>query len=170
MNISVTGMMGTGKSTVARILASRLDMEYCDIDSLIIENAGRDIVSIFRDKGEPYFRLLEKTAIAEVSKKNNLVISTGGGTVLDPQNMENLEKNGIIVCLTASADKIYARLKEDDSRPLLKVTDPEKEIEKILGSRADSYTRCDLMIDTTDISADTAADSIIDYIKSIRQD
>ena len=102
MNIVLTGMMGTGKTVVGKKLAQKLNMKYISTDEIIEKDAGMSIPKIFKRKGEPYFRNVETKAVKCVALLDNFVIDTGGGVVQRSENMEELERNGVIICLTAS--------------------------------------------------------------------
>jgi shikimate kinase len=161
MNLVLTGFMGTGKSAVGMIIAKKLGWHFFDIDQIIEEEVGVKIPEIFAKKGEPYFREVETKAIKLISMLDESVISCGGGVVLKEENMDELEKNGVIVCLTASVAKIIERTK-GVNRPLLNVKNPGEKIREMLKKREPFYKRCRLMIDTTEFSAEDIADQIID--------
>src|ERR1017187_5814911 len=101
MNIVLTGFMGTGKTAVGRHLAAELHAQFVDVDSTITKKAGRSIQDIFGHEGETIFRKYETDVIQELSSQDKTVIATGGGALMDPANRENLERNGILVCLKA---------------------------------------------------------------------
>jgi len=109
-NIVLVGLMGAGKSTVAQILAKKLRKKVFSTDDIIVEREGRPITEIFRDSGEPHFRKVEKVVVAEVAGKKGVIIDCGGGVVLDPENVSNLKKGGIVFYLAASAEVIFARI------------------------------------------------------------
>ena len=119
-NIYLVGFMGSGKSTVGRILAERLNMEFVDVDKLIEENEGMKIKDIFDQKGENFFRELERKQIEEITKKEGLVVSTGGGLGANLDNMSLMKSTGDVVWLDVSLSIILDRIKDDQSRPLLK--------------------------------------------------
>ena len=149
-NIVLVGFMGTGKTKVGKELASQLGMKYLSVDELIEEREGRTINEIFSDSGEEYFRKVEKEIVREVSEGIDQVLDPGGGVVLDAENMENLSRKGIIICLWASPGAIHERTKDEDHRPLLNVEDPEKRIVEMLERRRPFYEKADVHIDTTD--------------------
>jgi shikimate kinase len=161
MNVVLTGFMGTGKSAVSRLLSKKLDWELIDADVEIEKAAGMKISDIFATKGEPYFRSLETEVINKLSQKNEVVISCGGGVVLKPENMDALEKNGFVVCLTATPETIYERTKHTKDRPLLNVPDPIAKIKDLLEKRATFYKRCHLTIDTTHLSIEEVVEEIL---------
>ncbi|MEW6087484.1 MAG: shikimate kinase [bacterium] len=168
MNIVLIGFMATGKTILGKILAKKLNMEFIDTDFLIEKNEGKRISKIFKEKGEEYFRNVEKNIIKKASKKNNIVISTGGGAVLLPENMERLKKKGIIICLKTSPEIILERIKQQKgTRPLLNKPEPLKEIKSILKKRAPCYKQADLTIDTSDFATGKIITQLIKKINDL---
>lgn len=156
MNIVLIGFMGTGKTVLGKILAKSLKMEFIDTDSLIEEKDGKSVARIFCENGERYFRKLERDVIKVVSRKNNAVISTGGGVVLSPGNMKQLRRNGVIICLKSKPEVILKRIKRQKGiRPLLNKPDPLKEIRSLLRERAPYYKQADFVIDTSHLKKTT---------------
>lgn len=126
-NIALIGFMGSGKTTVGRALSKIMDMKFVDIDRIISAREKKSVVSIFEEKGQKYFRDLEREIIIQESTKNNCVISTGGGSIIDNENLKNLRETSYIVYLNCTIDCIYARLKNNTTRPILnQVEDPEE--------------------------------------------
>ena len=119
-NLVLIGFMGTGKTEVGRLLAERLNRRLVDTDQMIAQREGKAIAEIFLDRGEKYFRQLEKALAEELREQQNLVIATGGGIVLDQDNVAALRESGFVVWLTAKLAVLRERLKDDDSRPLFK--------------------------------------------------
>ncbi len=149
-SIILTGPMGSGKSSVGKILASRLGYIFLDLDSIIVEKTGKTINQIFDDEGEEKFRDLESSAISSLSGQQRMVLSTGGGAVLREQNRLQLHSMGVIVNLSATVDELTSRLLKADDRPLLKGDEPlSARIERILNERAQFYADADIRIDTT---------------------
>ena len=148
-NIVLVGFMGTGKTSVGRRLASQLRMRYVDTDDIVERDSGRRISDIFAEDGEPTFRELESEAVRKVSKLHNHVISTGGGVVLKEANMTTLKRNGVVFCLTATAEEIYKRVGHQTHRPLLQDPDPLAKIQSMLGERRPYYAKANHMISTT---------------------
>ncbi len=160
-NIILIGFMGVGKSTVAQRLGELLNKEVVSTDILIEKEEGRSIPEIFKSSGEPYFRKIETKIVKQISSRHNLIIDCGGGVVLNPENVSNLKKNGILICLTASVDIIYERVKFDTNRPLLKVADPKKEIRRLLEFRMPFYNQADYIVPTDKKTIDEVCAAII---------
>lgn len=122
--ISLIGLPGSGKSTVGRQLARRLQLPFIDSDQVIEARLGCSIREYFEREGEERFRDMEETVIDELARKHLGVLSTGGGSVLRAKNRENLRDNGQVVYLKSSPDELFRRLRHDMNRPLLQVSDP----------------------------------------------
>lgn len=157
MNIVLTGFMGTGKSTIGKLLAEELKKDFIDTDLFIERRYGKSIPQIFEEEGEERFRELEVNVIKEITKRKNAVISCGGGVVLNPVNVERLRKKGRIVLLTASLEDIMKRISEDRKRPLLR----EYKIETLLKLREPIYfSVADFIVNTTDVSVEETVNII----------
>lgn len=163
-NIYLIGFMGTGKTAVGKLLSDLLKLEFVDLDALIEKEQGITISEIFTDKGEAYFRELEAAVLKGVARKNDLVVSCGGGIVINPGNISLMKKSGFCVCLFASIKTILSRTAGQSHRPLLNVAHPEQAIEELLKARAPFYAQADLSIDTSSITVLEAANMIIQYI------
>ncbi len=141
MNVVLTGFMGTGKTTVGRLLAAQLGYEFVDTDAAIEERHG-PIASIFHEHGEGEFRRLERAVAVELAAGDRQVIATGGRLLLDAVNAATLQRSGRVFCLTASVDTILARVAPGGTsvgRPLLDGGDPRARIEELLVARAEGY-------------------------------
>jgi len=147
-NIVLTGFMGTGKTTVGRMLAERLGYAFMDTDDIIQERAGRSIPEIFQDRGEAAFREMEAAVAQELADKEGLVIATGGRMMLDPANAAALSRKGRVFCLAATPEEITDRVTRDDAvrRPLLEVDDPTGRIMELLREREAGYGRFQEMV------------------------
>ena len=140
MNIILIGYRGTGKSTIAEMLAERLSREVCSTDAEIIKRAQRSIPDLVQEKGWEHFRDLESQVCEDLGEKDDLVIDTGGGAVLRPQNVASLKKHGVLVWLTAEVPVIAARIGGDTQRPSLTGTKSfVEEIEEVLRDRRPKY-------------------------------
>ena len=161
-NIVLTGFMGTGKTTVGQLLAEELHRQFFDTDQIIEEKLGASIKEIFKKIGEPKFREFETETIALISNLEDSVISCGGGVVVNPVNVTNLRRNGIIVNLYASPEHIFKRLYEYDTRPLIKqMLNPFDGIKKLLAQRQKAYQQCDFAINTDNISPENVVKQIL---------
>ena len=161
-NVVLTGFMGTGKTTVGRLLAQQLGYEFVDTDRVIEERHG-SIADLFRTIGEQGFRRIERDLASELAGRDRLVISTGGRMMLDPQNVASLSRNGRVFCLVATPDEIFDRVANDASRverPLLSVPDPRQRIVELLAERGPDYRRF-AQLTTDAVSADTVASDLV---------
>lgn len=162
-NIVLVGFMGTGKNVVGKRLARSLKMKYVSTDDIIEQKEKRAIKDIFASDGEPYFRKVEKEAVKEVSSMKNTVIAAGGGAVLDSENIENLKRGGILICLNATPEDILERTKSYTHRPLLNVPDPLGKIRELLERRSPYYAKADYQVETSGKDLD----KIVEEIKGI---
>ncbi len=142
-NIIFTGFMGTGKTTIGKLLAKKLGREFIDTDDLIEERQGLTIPEIFEQLGEPAFRTMEAEIANELGQSKGLVISTGGRLMLDPANVEALSATGRVFCLVATPQEILSRIEgdADHHRPLLDVPNPGEQIVELLQERKKGYQR-----------------------------
>ncbi|MBE3127653.1 MAG: shikimate kinase [Candidatus Atribacteria bacterium] len=167
-NIIITGFMGTGKTVVAIELARKLKMEFIDMDQVIEERQGISISDIFARYGEKYFREQENKLVKELSQKENMVIATGGGTLLSSDNARMLGQAGEIVCLYADSQTIYNRVKRKNDRPLLKGENVLSEIDHLLEERKKIYANIKWKIDTTNLNIQEVTDKIIALLEQER--
>ena len=165
-NIVITGFMGTGKSVVAKELARKLKMEFIDMDQIIEEVQGMSIADIFTRYGEKYFRAQENKLVKELSQKENIVIATGGGTLLSSDNARILSQRGQIICLYADSQTIYNRVVRKNNRPLLKGKNVSSEINRLLEERKKIYDNIKWKIDTTNLNIQEVTDKTITLLKS----
>jgi shikimate kinase len=148
MNIVLIGFMGTGKSTVGKMLAQKFDLTFVDADVRIELKAGKMISQIFQIEGEEHFRKLEAELALELAVEDQQVIATGGGLVLNPRNVLVFKPKSVIIALTATPQVIYERIRAEKHRPLLNVSDPLTRIRELLAERAPYYRDADLKFDT----------------------
>lgn len=164
MNISLIGMPGSGKSSVAPFLSAALGSEWVDTDELIEKSYGK-IADIFKNSGEKRFRAIEKEIIKSLSDIKNMVIATGGGCVLDPENVEILKSLGKVVYLKTEVSVLVGRIKRDGSRPLVS-GDPEKRLSALYAARDALYcAAADIVVGTDGLSAQGVAKKISESIK-----
>jgi shikimate kinase len=167
-NIVLIGFMGTGKTAVGQVLATRLCRKLIEVDAIIEKTAGKSIPDIFRDDGEIYFRELEIKAIKKAAAWEKQVIVCGGGVVLNTINVDRLRATGVIVNLVASPETILKRTSRDGStRPLLSVKRPAERVRELMKIRKPFYDRAtDFTINTSKLSIKTVADKIIDSLEN----
>lgn len=162
-NIALIGFMGSGKTTIGRLLAKALDMKHVDIDKEIIKIENRTITEIFEQEGENYFRDLERKIIAKESAENNIVISTGGGVIIDNNNIKSLKETSFVVYLNCDVDCIYERVKNKKHRPLLNVENVYEKITELYDKRKFLYKiSCDFSVE---INSETNMYDTVDKIK-----
>lgn len=145
VSLYLIGMMGTGKSTVGRLLAKQLGYDFVDTDDVIVQLTGKSINQLFAEEGEAAFRQLESDVLAQVSAHLNLTVATGGGIVMRRENWSYL-RHGLIVWLDVPVEVLYARLAEDTTRPLLQDPDPQGKLRSLLEQRQPLYAQADLHI------------------------
>ena len=165
-NVIVTGFMGTGKTTVGRIVAARLGYEFVDTDQIIEADHG-PIPDLFAEQGEERFRELEREVVVELADRRGLVIATGGGLMLDDRNVGALAATGTVVCLTADVDTIIGRTTTSHGRvrPLLAGDDPRGRVDELLAARAPAYGRF-LQVDTSRSTPSQVAEAIVELVRT----
>tara|TARA_B100000315_G_scaffold259885_1_gene317859 strand:- start:405 stop:965 length:561 start_codon:yes stop_codon:yes gene_type:complete len=172
-NIVLVGFMGTGKTVVGLALAKWLDVRFLDTDQLIEEDQGVSIEAIFKQSGEKEFRKIEKRVVRNVvafAKREPCVIATGGGTVVDTENLQCLKTIGPMVCLYADPEVIHARTVNDTCRPLLPTSgdmDRISAIEELLSLRRPSYESADICIDTSQGGIGDIVASVIKHLDRV---
>jgi len=166
MNIVLIGYRGTGKSTVGRLLAVRLGREFVSTDAEIVKRAQRTIPEIVAQQGWDYFRDLESDICQELSSRDHLVIDTGGGAILRPQNIEALKKNGTAFWLMASVETIVKRIGSDNQRPSLTGTKSfVDEIQDVLQERMPKYqAAADHVIETDNRSINQLVETMLTLV------
>jgi shikimate kinase len=167
-NIVLAGFMGTGKTEVGKELSRMLDMKLIDIDSEIEAGQGMKISEIFGAFGEQRFREIESEMIRKIGGMENLVISTGGGAVLNEGNMAVLREKGMIFCLSAGPDTIFRRTVGSADRPLLNVEDPLGRIKELLEFRRPFYEKAGTVIDTENKTPIQVAEEIVEIFRCRR--
>jgi len=148
VNIALIGFMGTGKTSVGRIVADQLHFEYVDTDELIQSQTGRSITDIFAKDGEPEFRALEQKTVEELVGRMKTVISTGGGLPVNPKNLASLKSHALVVSLWSSPEKIWERVRHQSHRPLLHDKNPQAKIRELLDAREPFYKQADVLLNT----------------------
>ncbi len=148
-SLFLTGPMGAGKSTIGRQLAKRLSKEFHDSDHEIEARTGVDIPLIFELEGEAGFRRREQTIIEELTRIPGIILATGGGAILDPENRRHLSSRGQVIYLHASVNQQLKRTRRDRNRPLLQTPDPRAKLEELMTARDPLYREiADVVIET----------------------
>lgn len=163
-NIYLVGMPGAGKTTVGRHLARRMQRTFIDADHEIEARTGVKIPLIFDIEGEQGFRDRETKVIAELASESNLVVATGGGVVLRPENRQALKQGGTVVYLHAAPRLLFERTRLDPNRPLLQVADPMQKIEELFAQRDPFYR------EVADIVITSVGGSINHLVKQIERE
>lgn len=161
--VFLIGPMGAGKSTLGRRLARTLRFNYCDTDDELVVRTGASVSLIFDVEGEVGFRDREASLLDELTKRDNLVLATGGGIVLREQNRNILRERGFVIYLYAPLDRLLERTSKDTSRPLLQTENPRARLKEILDARNSLYEQ------TADLSIDTDKLSIAQIIHRIKE-
>ncbi|HEX5399715.1 MAG TPA: shikimate kinase [Verrucomicrobiae bacterium] len=161
VNLVLIGFMGAGKTSVGRLVAEQLHFDYLDTDELIVSRTGRSISDTFNTDGEPAFRALERQVVAELAERTKTLISTGGGLPVNPDNLASLKTHALVVCLWASPEKIWERVKNQSHRPLLHDPDPQKKIRDLLAAREPFYKQADVLVNTDIRSAREVAQHVV---------
>jgi shikimate kinase len=173
--IFLTGFMGSGKSTIAPLLAHAIGYDFLDIDAEIEKRVGKSITEIFQQRGEAFFRNIERAILQELPQKEHCVISLGGGTLAHNDNLHLIKSSGILVYLKADPEKLVHRLKNKTDRPLLKSADGTRldetalrsRINQLMTSREPFYNQADLIILTDNKHVGATIDEIVKQIHKL---
>lgn len=164
----LTGFMGSGKSSVGKILADLLGYRFIDLDSEIVTAAGCSINDIFARDGEQQFRTLESFQLERILTNEEVsVIATGGGAVISSHNRELMKNRGVVINLKVTIEQVIERLKGCDNRPLLAVADAEKRVKILMDEREEFYADADIRIDTGRKSVEDVAAEILSRLKGL---
>ena len=165
-NLVLVGFMGSGKSSVGRILSSLTGFALLDTDQLVAQNAGMSIPEIFRQNGEARFRELETEALRGLVGRIGLIVATGGGVILSAENRAILRQIGPVVWLDASTDQLHQRVRHS-KRPLLQTDDPRRTLEEIYAAREPLYREAaTTRIDSTRLSHRQAAEAVLAAVRT----
>ncbi|MGB0603335.1 MAG: shikimate kinase [Candidatus Latescibacterota bacterium] len=168
-SVFLTGFMGVGKSKVGSFLAWRLRRDFLDTDELIEARERRAISSIFKEQGEAYFRELEHACVVEACARGDVVVSLGGGAIVQRKNLEAVRSAGVLVCLEADVDTILERVSRRNDRPLLSgLSEAEKraKIERMLKERAPYYDQAHIkMLSDEGATPEETADRLAELLE-----
>ena len=153
--------MGTGKTSVGRLIAGQLRFTFLDTDELIETSVGKSITEIFAQQGEAAFRELESRVVAALGTREKTVIATGGGLPINPANLASLKSHSLVVCLWAAPEKIWESVRGQTHRPLLNDHDPLAKIRSLLAAREPFYRQADVLVNTDRRSMKELAQQII---------
>jgi shikimate kinase len=165
-NVFLVGMMGAGKTTAGRLMARRLKREFLDTDLEIERRCGVQVPVIFEIEGEAGFRQREAAVIAELTARDDVVLATGGGAVLDEANRRHLAARGTVVYLHAPPPALYERVRQDRNRPLLAGADPQARLQELYAVRDPLYREiADIVVDTGRQSVQNLARQLLARLK-----
>ena len=160
----LVGMMGAGKTTVGRRLATRLSRNFLDSDEEIERAAQMTIPEIFAQRGEPEFRAGETRVIARVLKDENIVLATGGGAFVNPETRALIKAEAVSVWIKADFELLFARVSRRSNRPLLKTENPRATLQKLIDDRYPIYAEADVTVISRDVPQDVVASDLIDAV------
>jgi shikimate kinase len=160
-NVALIGFMGTGKSTIGRLIAEELNFKFIDTDRLIELKTGKTISEIFSANGEKVFREFERAVVDELTELKQTVIACGGGLAANEQNLASLKSHAFVICLWASPEKIWERVRHQTRRPLLQDKEPLEKIRTLLAAREPYYRQADALVNTEMRSTKEVAQQVI---------
>lgn len=166
-NIYLVGLMGAGKTTIGRSLAKRLERDFVDTDKEIESRTGVSIPTIFEIEGEDGFRKREAQVIEEFAQTSGFVVATGGGSVLRPENRENMKRSGLVIYLNVPPQTLWERTRHDRNRPLLLVEDPLLKLKQLFSVRDPLYREvAELVVDGSRMSAQGVLQHLLREVES----
>lgn len=166
-NLVLAGFMGTGKTSVGRLLAERLGWAFVDMDEVLAKRLRMSIAEVFPRLGEARFRAEETALLGELACGEEQVIATGGGALLTQANRSLLEGHAVIFCLNCGVDRLLSRLPDDGARPLLGGPEREKRVRDLLAQRSAAYTAIAHQIDTTDRSVAEVVEAVLETWRTL---
>ena len=161
--IYLVGFMGSGKSTVARALAKRLDWQPLDIDELIEQREHQTVSDLFARRGEAYFRAAERTVLLDQLGSRHVVVATGGGTFVDPQNRAVINNDGLSVWLDVPLDRLIPRVPADGRRPLAA---DRAEFERLYAARRPAYALAHRRLDAAHASVNALVEQLAEWLEN----
>lgn len=164
-NIYLVGLMGSGKTTVGKLLSKQLRRPFYDTDHEIVRRTGVTIPMIFEVEGEAGFRKREEQMIAELTQLDGVILATGGGAVISPANREQLKQHGTVVYLRGTVDELWQRTRHDRNRPLLQTQDPKARLRELYAQRDPLYREiADVIVDTGRQNVNVLVQQLVQYL------
>jgi shikimate kinase len=161
--VYLVGFMAAGKTSVGRALARRLDWKFLDIDELIERQEHMTVAEIFARHGEPYFRAAERAVVTDQLQARHVVVATGGGTFVDPQNRAAIRGDGVSVWLDAPLDRVIARIPADGRRPL---AGDRADLERLFEGRRLAYEQAHVRLDAGRAGVDALVEQLVDWLET----
>jgi shikimate kinase len=161
--VYLVGFMGSGKTTVGRALAKRLDWRTSDIDEMIERRERQTVAELFARRGEPYFRASERAVLLDQLQTRHVVVATGGGTFVEPQNRAIINRDGVSIWLDAPLDRLVARVPADGRRPLAA---DRAEFERLYLARRPAYEQAHLRVDAGRAHIQAIVEQVLDWLQS----
>ena len=168
-NLILVGLMGAGKSSVGRLVASQLGIPFVDSDVEIERVSRMTITELFAAYGEEEFRALETRVMKRLLKNGPRVVSTGGGAFINDRTRKHIKKGGLSLWLKADLDVLWERVNKRDTRPLLKTENPKQTLENLMIARYPTYAQADLSVKSRDVKKDIVAAEVIDAVASLAE-
>ena len=165
-NLALIGFMGVGKSTIGQMAANQLGYDFIDSDACIEATVGMSISRIFAEYGEAHFRACEAALVDELVHRRHVVLATGGGLAANPLHLNRLRQNALIVCLWASPEAIWDRVRHQTHRPLLQTEDPLARIRQLLAEREPHYRQADILVHTEMRTAREVVHQVVSQYRS----
>lgn len=168
-NLALIGFMGTGKSSVGQAVAQQLGLTFLDTDQWIENHSGKSISRLFEEDGEAVFRRWESELVTELGHLRDHVFATGGGLGANPENLQSLKGYSLVVCLWASPEAVWQRVRHQTHRPLLQGPDAETKVTRLLKEREPVYGQADVLINTDHRTVREVAGQVVHHFQDARR-
>jgi shikimate kinase len=169
VNLALIGFMGTGKSSVGKLAAFQLQFDFLDTDAWIEARLGQSISRIFAEQGEAAFRAQERLVLDELAARERTVIATGGGLAANPDHLARLKSHALVICLWASPETIWERVRHQTHRPLLQSPQPQERLRQLLAAREPFYRQADVLLNTEMRSVRQVTQQVVFQFRSVRR-